>query len=92
MGEAVRLERQTPPSVDRGQMERLLNVMTRHDLEVCLHSKPLKSANHLKNETKRQKNLLDTIAPYFGKNSAPPGPKSVASTSNSRNAAPVDAT
>ena len=46
--EAVRLERQTPPSVDRGQMERLLNVMTRHDLDVCLHSKPLKSNNLLK--------------------------------------------
>ena len=48
MGEAVRLERQTPPSVDHGQMERLLNVMTRHDLDVCLHSKPLKSNNLLK--------------------------------------------
>lgn len=46
--EAVRLERQTPPSVDRGQMDRLLNVMTRHDLDVCLHSKPLKSNNLLK--------------------------------------------
>ena len=47
-GEAVRLERQTPPSVDRGQMERLLNVMIRHDLDVCLHSKQLKSNNLLK--------------------------------------------
>ena len=57
MGEAVRLERQTPPSVDRGQMERLLNVMTRHDLEVCLHSKPLKSANLLKSKYSPSKKL-----------------------------------
>ena len=35
--------------------------------------------------------MLDTIAPYFGKNSAPPGPKPIASTSNSGNAVPVDA-
>jgi hypothetical protein len=48
MGEAVRLERQTPPSVDHGQMERLLNVMIRHDLDVCLHQKQLKSNNLLK--------------------------------------------